>query len=400
MDDQPPETTAWPQVSSAQVRKAQLWLIALIALVLGLAALRATAAVFIPLVFAVLIALVIAPIDRWVAARLPDRFRWAGYGAALATMLLVVGLFIASLWLAGQQVIAAFPEDSVGVVEMIPGLGDTAAPQPDASAGAGTADPAAAPGDAAAPEPVARLWETFSGASDALIQRVGSFAAGIASSVLGAAGATIGGAVIVIFLTLILLIEAPRWQAKLTTLIGSVHRREVQESAGTIAARLRRYLLVRTVLGLITGLLYAGWLWLFDVDLLLVWGLLAFLLNFIPTFGSLIAGGLAVLYAFMEKDFSTALTVAFGLVVIEQVMGNYVDPRVQGRQIELSALVVLMVVLLWGWIWGAPGAILAVPMTVTTVIVFARIEPLRPIALLLSSARDMDELDESTNGAS
>lgn len=396
MDDQAPETQAWPQVSAARVRKAQLWLIALIALVIGLAALRATAAVFIPLVFAVLIALVIAPVDRWVAARLPGRFRWAGYAAALATLLLVIGLFIASLWLAGQQVIAAFPEDSANLVEMIPGLGDAAASSGSGdAAGPGAAAPAA-PADATAPEPTRQLWETFSGASDALVQRVGSFAAGIASSIMGAAGATLGGAVIVIFLTLILLIEAPRWQAKLTTLIGPGHRKDMDDSAGTIAARLRRYLIVRTVLGLVTGLLYAGWLWLFDVDLLLVWGLLAFLLNFIPTFGSLIAGGLAVLYAFMEKDFSTALWVGTGLVVIEQVMGNYVDPRVQGRQIELSALVVLMVVLLWGWIWGAPGAILAVPMTVAALIVFARIAPLRPIALLLSSARDMEELDAVT----
>src|SRR5690606_3089301 len=88
--------------------------------------------------------------------------------------------------------------------------------------------------------------------------------------------------------------------------------------------------------------LYAGWLAIFGTPLLLVWGILALLLNFIPTIGSLIAGILPVLFVFAQQDLQTAILVAAGLLVIEQVMGNYIDPKVTGRQLSLSPLVVLV----------------------------------------------------------
>jgi AI-2 transport protein TqsA len=163
--------------------------------------------------------------------------------------------------------------------------------------------------------------------------------------------------------------------------------------APIIADRLRRYLLARTILGVITAALNVAWLWIFGVDLLVVWALLAFLLNYIPTLGSLIAGLLSVAYAFVQKDFGTALAVDTGIFVIEQVMGNYVDPRVQGRQVSLSSVVVLITLLVWGWIWGIAGAILAVPITVAGMIICAHVRPLRPFALMLSNARDMEGLD-------
>ena len=170
-------------------------------------------------------------------------------------------------------------------------------------------------------------------------------------------------------------------------------------SIGIIAVRLRRYLLARAILGLITALLYAAWLWIFSVDLLVVWALLAFLLNFIPTLGSLIAGALPVLYAFVQKDAGTALAVGAGIFVIEQVMGNYVDPRVQGRQVSLSSLVVLITLLVWGWMWGVAGAILAVPITIAAMIICAHIPRLRPFALMLSNAADMEGLDRQAKAS-
>ncbi len=182
-------------------------------------------------------------------------------------------------------------------------------------------------------------------------------------------------------------------------MVDAPARREIFDSLGAIAALLRRYILARAVLGLATALLYVGCLWAFGIDLLIVWGLLAFLLNFIPTFGSFVAGGLAVLYAFVQVDVGTALLVAAGIFVIEQVMGNFVDPRVEGRQVSLSPLVVLLAHLGWGWLWGVAGAILAAPMTIALVVVFAHVDALRPVALLLSNERDMAGLDRATHKA-
>ncbi|MFZ3585231.1 AI-2E family transporter, partial [Loktanella sp. DJP18] len=88
--------------------------------------------------------------------------------------------------------------------------------------------------------------------------------------------------------------------------------------------------------------------------------------------------------------------IAAGIFAIEQIIGNYVDPRVQGRQVSLSPLVVLITLLVWSWVWGVAGAILAVPITIATMIVCAFVPPLRPFALLLSNASDYDSLDRQT----
>ena len=102
------------------------------------------------------------------------------------------------------------------------------------------------------------------------------------------------------------------------------------------------------------------------------------------------------LYALVTQDFSTALYVAIGVLVIEQVMGNLVDPKVSGDRIAVSALVVLVALLFWSWLWGIPGALLAGPVTVSLIVIGAHVPALRPWALLLSDRTDMAGLREAT----
>ena len=106
-----------------------------------------------------------------------------------------------------------------------------------------------------------------------------------------------------------------------------------------------------------------------------------------------------MIYAFVQKDLGTTLAVGAGIFVIEQVMGNYVDPRVQGRQVSLSSLVILIALLVWGWVWGIAGAILAVPITMAAMIICAHVQPLRPFALMLSNSTDMDALDRQVSSS-
>jgi AI-2 transport protein TqsA len=118
------------------------------------------------------------------------------------------------------------------------------------------------------------------------------------------------------------------------------------------------------------------------------------LLNFIPTVGSIIAGLLPVAYALVTKDPGTAAIVAGGLLVIEQVMGNFVDPLVLGRRIAVSPLVILVSLGFWTLVWGIPGAILAVPFTVLAILSMAHFEALKPAALLLTDRSSFEELEE------
>jgi AI-2 transport protein TqsA len=376
--------------SDADRPTARLVLLSVIAVVLVGWALHMTASVVIPVVFSVFLALLVGPVDRWVADRVSDGFKWLGHLAAMTAILLAVAVFVGSLWIAAQQVVSRFPAASEDIGRLLGQDGNAS----DAGAGGATATSAPSPQDGGGF--VSDLSEMVSGAGGALGETLIGWASGFAGTVVSSTGTTVAAAVLVLFLTLLMLIEAPRWRQKLSSVQSRGAERDTFQALGVIAARLRGYVIARAFLGLATGALYAAWLWLFGVDLLIVWALLTFVLNFVPTIGSLISGILPVVYAFVQKDFGTAAMAGVGILVIEQVMGNFVDPRVQGKRVALSPLVVLVVLLLWGWIWGIAGAVLAVPVTVAIVIVCAHVPALRPLALLLSSERDMEGLDRMT----
>ena len=107
-----------------------------------------------------------------------------------------------------------------------------------------------------------------------------------------------------------------------------------------------------------------------------------------------IAGLLPVAYALITRDPATAGMIAGGLLLIEQVMGNLVDPLVLGKRIAVSPLVILFALGFWTIIWGIPGAILAVPLTVLIILAMAQFENLKPAALLLTDRSSFDELED------
>ena len=400
---------------SGQRRQTRLWLLTTITVILTGWALRATGPFMVPVIFSIFLALLVMPLDQYVAAKAPPKFRWLGHVAAMGAILAALLVFVGLIWVAAQQVVEQFNLPG-GSAPLLPQFGDGMSGGEGGSARNETVGSAAgiAPGAADIPDGagppseetasafralVDRYGRVFSGAGGLLAGHIGDWASNIATQILSAAGATLSAVVLVFFLTLIMLLEGPAWREKLGSVLDASARGKAMDSLSLIGDRLRRYLLARTILGVMTAFLYGAWLWIFDLNLLVVWVLLAFLLNFIPTFGSLIAGILPVIYAFLQKDVGAAVAIAAGIFVIEQVMGNYVDPRVQGRQVSLSSLVVLIALLVWGWIWGIAGAILAVPITISAMIICAHIGPLRPFALMLSNVSDMKGLDRQAKGS-
>ena len=319
--------------------------------------LRATTMVSLPVAIAVLLALAVAPFADWVTARLPPRLKWFGNLAALLLIIGFIALFVAGVGLAAQQIAS-------GSQRYIPQLQQQFQQSGLASMLGGGRQLASA------------------------LQHVASYAA----TALNMVWQTAAGLVLILFLVLLMLIERPAWRAKLAAV--DPDNRKWERSASIAGKQFRRYFLTRLALGTITALLYMGWLSLFGIDFILVWGLLALLLNFIPTVGSLIAGIFPVLFAFAQKDPGTALLVGGGLLVIEQVMGNFVDPRLLGKRLSVSPLVILVSLLVWSWIWGIAGALIAVPMTVLLTVAFAQVPALRPVALFLSNERDLEGLEE------
>lgn len=163
------------------------------------------------------------------------------------------------------------------------------------------------------------------------------------------------------------------------------HANRIAHVVSNVDSQVRRYLVTKTLVSLVTGILTFLVLLLVGVDFPLVWGFLAFVLNYIPNFGSLLAVLFPVLLSALQfESFGVALLVLLLLVACQTVMGNIVEPRVMGFSLNLSPLLILVSLIFWGWLWGAWGMVLAVPMTASIKILFENLEPLRPLSVLMS----------------
>jgi predicted PurR-regulated permease PerM len=141
------------------------------------------------------------------------------------------------------------------------------------------------------------------------------------------------------------------------------------EMGAEVSDAVRRYFAVKTLTSLITGVATGLFTLAVGLDLSAIWGLLAFLLEYVPSVGSMIAVVPPALFAFLQFDgFARPLAITGGLIALQLVLGNYVDPKIEGRRMSVSPLVVLLSIVFWAWVWGPFGALLGVPITVTLTI--------------------------------
>ena len=146
------------------------------------------------------------------------------------------------------------------------------------------------------------------------------------------------------------------------------------------------YLTIKTLASFGTAMISYFVLQIIGVDFAAFWALLIFLLNYIPTVGSIIAVVFPFLFAFIQFDtVYPAFIVGILLVGIQFVMGNVVEPKMQGQSLNLSPLVIVLSLVFWGKIWGIAGAFLCVPIMVIINIILSRFPTTRPIAILLSA---------------
>lgn len=146
-----------------------------------------------------------------------------------------------------------------------------------------------------------------------------------------------------------------------------------------------KYMAIKTVISLSTGFIIGFALWLMGVDFYVLWALLAFLLNYIPNIGSIIAGVPAVILTFLQLGLGYALAVMGLFVGVNMLMGNVVEPRFMGRSLGLSTLVVFLSLIFWGWLLGMVGMLLSVPLTMIFKIALENSKEGRWFAILLSS---------------
>jgi len=159
-------------------------------------------------------------------------------------------------------------------------------------------------------------------------------------------------------------------------------------SSQIIIQQIQNYFGIKTMTSLVTGVAITLWLLIIGVDYPVLWGLVAFLLNFVPNIGSIIAAIPAVLLALLMNGASVAMLTVVGYVVVNITIGNVVEPRVMGQGLGLRMLVVFISLVFWGWIFGPVGMLLAVPLTMTLKIMLKNHEQTKSFALLLEYPED------------
>ena len=322
-----------------------------------------TMTISMPFFAALLLALGVWPLVEPLRERMPPGLKWTG---ALAGMLLVVGIlaaFLFGLGLAAQQV--------YGLVQDVgPTLRDRLG---------------ALPG---------QLPDFLDGSPGGSALSADGPLLSTALTALDMTASTLGGLILIVFLMLLMLTEAENWHSKLLTLSSQGGDRRWIEIGRSVGQKFRAYFTTRFIISIISAGLYMGWLALFGVDYLLLWGVLTVLLNFVPTIGSIISGVLPVIYVLVTRDIGMAAIIGGGLLAIEQVIGNFLDPKLMGKRLAISPLVVLVALMFWSIVWGIPGALLAVPLTVLLTMVMAHFDRTKVFALLLTDCSTMEELED------
>lgn len=195
--------------------------------------------------------------------------------------------------------------------------------------------------------------------------------------------------ILVLIFLVFMLLAKPFANDKLRAAFSPARADALIDLTNTISRQIGAYLGALFVISLVTGLVVWGALAALGVEFAFTWGLLAFVLNFIPTLGSIIASIPPVLLALVQfsPEVWPVAAVALALLGIHQVIGNLIAPKIYGDRLNLSPVVILLFLVFWGWLWGVTGALLAVPIAAAIQITLAQIPALAPLAVLMGSGK-------------
>lgn len=213
-----------------------------------------------------------------------------------------------------------------------------------------------------------------------------SEALGYVQTVLAALGGILSRYFLIMLLVIFILVDVPK------TLNHS------ESPAGEVVRTVQHYFAIKTFTSLLTGAMIGAFLLVMDVQYPLLWGFLAFLLNFVPNIGSVLAAVPALLLALLFEGFLTALVVMAGYIVINVAISNALEPRIMGQRLGIRFVWIFVSLILWGWILGPVGMLLAVPLTMTFRIIFDYHPDTAWISAILKPERPMEAeviLDDS-----
>ena len=213
---------------------------------------------------------------------------------------------------------------------------------------------------------------------------------GFFTNLLGKFGSTMSYTLLILLMTIFMLVEAPQLSGKIRAAVSDPEH--TLPNINRFVTSFNRYIVLKTVISLITGVLVSSMLWVKGVNFFILWGLTAFLMNYIPNIGSILAAIPGVLLTLLQFGGADAALVAAGYIAINLIMGNVVEPKIMGKGLGLSSLVVFLSLIIWGWLLGPVGMLLSVPLTMCIKIWMESSDDWRPVAILLGP--DLKKLEK------
>ncbi|MEW6993686.1 AI-2E family transporter [Colwelliaceae bacterium MEBiC 14330] len=217
-------------------------------------------------------------------------------------------------------------------------------------------------------------------------------AMGLAAEMLSSFGSVMANLFLIILTVVFMLFESSTFPHKLHFALDDPQMRLKQIER--FLSSVNHYIAIKTLVSIATGCIVSIMLWAFGLDFYLLWGVLAFLLNYIPNIGSIIAAVPPMSLAILQLGIGEAGAIGLGYFLINMVMGNMIEPRYLGKGLGLSTLVVFLSLIFWGWLLGTVGMLLSVPLTMILKIGLESSPEGRWLAILLSDENELDERKE------
>lgn len=189
---------------------------------------------------------------------------------------------------------------------------------------------------------------------------------------------------VVVFLMFIVAQDG-RLATKLKAVLSEEDQAKTNKTMKNIQGQIQRYLLTKTVISLLTAFVGMILMLLYGVEFVLVCGILLFILNFIPNIGSIIASAIPIVICYLQSGFDLR-TIFFSILIVatQMMFGNVIEPKIQGERLNLSPIMVLISLIFWGWVWGITGMVLAVPITSAINIVLIQLDDKNLISAIIS----------------
>lgn len=215
----------------------------------------------------------------------------------------------------------------------------------------------------------------------------------ILGNIAGSISGVLGDAIIILVYAAFMFSEEASFKNKLTKMFTNADEESrVMKILNRISSSFGDYIRLKTYVSILTGVVGYIFLAIMGVDSPFFWALLMFLLNYIPTIGSLVATVFPAVFSLMQfGEFTPFFIILIGLGVIEWIIGNVVEPKLMGNSLNLSPLVTILALIVWGQIWGITGMLLSTPITVVMVIVFSQFASTKRVAIMLSQNGEINQ---------